>query len=153
MADNTAWAPNPPAEFSPDENPKTVGKRWEDWCLKFTVYWEACGVAEVRKKAFFLSTAGLKVIKLYNTLEPDENTRKNHTYAQCLKMVTDYFGPKYNVYYERYSLRKENPLPGEGIQDFVNRLREKGAHCSFDDYSLDGEIMQLVLEKNKITRA
>ena len=144
------WAPNPPPEFTPDENPKTVGKRWEDWCLRFGLYWEACGVTEARKKAFFLSTAGLKVIKLYYTLEPDDNIRKNHTFKDCLKIITDYFGPKYNVYYERYSLRKENPLPGEGIQDFVNRLREKGAHCSFDNYSLDAEIMQIVLEKTKL---
>ena len=76
-----------------------------------------------------LHTGGLDLEEFYYTLEPEDETKKFH---ECLAALDNYFTPKMNATFERHVFRQMEQLPGEKVDRFVCRLRQKGLTCDFD---------------------
>ena len=79
--------------------------------------------------------AGQALRKIHNNLPDPEN---GNDYEKAKSKLTAYFAPKKNVDFLIYQFREVVQDEHEPFLTFVNRLREIGKHCNFDD--LDTEV-------------
>ena len=129
--------------FNPREDPTNLAVRWKRWKRSFNLYLTAKGVTSDKQKvALLLHTAGLELQELHYTLV---NEDEDKTFADCVKVLDDYFVPKVNLPFERHQFRQMSQGPGEKFDQFVSRLRQKAASCEFTD--VDEAIRDQLIEK------
>ena len=94
------------------------------------------------KKAARMIYGGQALRKIHNNLPDPEN---GNDYENAKSKLTAYFAPKKNVDFLIYQFREVVQDEHEPFLTFVNRLREIGKHCNFDD--LDIEVKRQTIQK------
>ena len=129
--------------MNPRVDPNTLSVRWKRWKRSFNLYLLAKGITkDTQKVALLLHTGGLDLQELYYTLVPEEEPQ---TLEECLTVLDNYFVPKVNVPFERHLFRQMEQSPGEKVDQFVCRLRQRALTCSFDH--VDETIRDQLIEK------
>ena len=129
--------------FNPRDDPNRLSVCWKRWKRYFNLYLLAKGITkETQKVALLLHTGGLDLQELYYTLVSEEEPQ---TLEECLTVLDNYFVPKANVPFERHLFRQMEQSPGEKVDQFVCRLRQKALTCSFD--RVDETIRDQLIEK------
>ena len=85
---------------------------------------------------------GQALRKIHNNL-PDPET--GDEYEKAKENLTKYFAPTKNVDFLVYQFREVVQGETEPFITFVNRLREIGKHCNFDD--VDKEVKRQIIQK------
>ena len=128
--------------FDVNEDPMSLGPKWESWIDEFQNLMLALGVEDKKRmKALLLYYAGRDVHDIYKTLT-DVPTEE---YEAAKTKLTNYFTPKVNQTYEIYHFRKmsqnEESASKNGdvetIDEFVTRLKKAAKRCTFADEKLE----------------
>ena len=120
-----------------------LGLEWKRWLRAFKLFVLAKGIADDKQKvALLLHTGGLDLQEIYYTLAGEEVEK---TYVECVQILTDYFSPQTNVSFERHGFRQLEQAPGETVDQFVCKLRQKVRSCEYWD--ADEAIRDQLVEK------
>jgi hypothetical protein len=129
--------------FIPDSDPISVSQRWKRWSDRFDNLIVAMNVTNnARKKALLLHLAGDAVFHIFSGLvfdsipdDADANVINEYTVAK--KALDNYFNPKKNLEFERYTFRTTKQSASESIDAYHNRLRTLAKYCEFSDTDVE----------------
>ena len=118
----------------------SMGFRWKKWLQSFELFAKGKGVANPKQlKSLMLHHAGRAVQDIFFSIEipePDENNADmNNVYKVAVVKLNEHFTPHINVTYERSVFRSMCQLPGESIDKYITRLKQKAQYCNFGDES------------------
>ena len=144
------------APFVPDSDPTSVSQRWKRWSDRFDNLLVAMNVTNnARKKALLLHLAGDAVFDIFSGLvidaipdDADPDVTNEYTVAKTA--LDNYFSPKKNVEFERYTFRMVKQTASETIDAYHNRLRSLAKYCEFSD--LDAEIKSHITQTCRSSR-
>ena len=120
-----------PEKFEVDTDTNTLGTRWNKWVKQFEIYIVAAGItAAKQKKALLLHTAGPDVQDIFHTIENSDTAER---VEDCIKLLNEYFIPKYNKWYERFNFVQRKQLPHENIDAYATNLKKLASSCKFSD--------------------
>ena len=139
----------PISQFDPHGEASSTSQRWEKWCKGFARFAAAAGVTDDgQKHMLFLHSAGPEVQDVFDTLQEDGE----QTYANALRMLTEYFTPMRNSAYSRHVFRKEKQKEGETVGQYITRLRTLIKVCDYRDDQIHEFIRDQVVEGCKSHR-
>ena len=125
---------------------------------------EGLGISDPKRlRSLLLHSAGSVVQDLFADLtDPLATTTPSgdNEYKKATRMLNEHFQAEPNPVYERYQFRQLNPRSGEGVAQFVVRLRQQARFCNFgavtDDMIRDhvvATISNVELKKEIVARA
>ena len=130
---------------------------------------EGLGISDPKRlRSLLLHSAGSVVQDLFADLtDPLATTTPSgdNEYKKATRMLNEHFQAEPNPVYERYQFRQLNPRSGEGVAQFVVRLRQQARFCNFgavtDDMIRDHvvatisnvELKKKLLQEPKLTLA
>lgn len=108
-----------------------VADRWSEWRRKF----EACTVAEndERKLKELALFGGADIRNVIDRAVSDEDHPTKSRYQLAMDALDKHFAPKISIAFELQKFMKAAPLPGENIDQFVDRLRQLAQCCELGD--------------------
>ena len=116
--------------FNPKEDPNTLVVSWKLWKRSFDLYLVAKGIMkDEQKTALLLHTGGLNLQELYYTLLTGTDIKP---FAESMELLDNYFAPQLNVPFGRHQSRQMEQAPGESVDQFVCRLKQKAITCEFE---------------------
>ena len=122
----------------------SLGTRWNKWIRSFKFFLTAKGIENGKqKRALLLHCAGSDVQDIFETLT---GTGDDENYDAALKALNEYFKPSVNIPYERHQMRQMGQFPGESIDQFCTRLKQKAKLCDFGD-TADDHIRDQIVDR------
>ena len=118
----------PPNNLSFEGN---LAENWRTWIQKFELYLIATGIEEKSEKvkcATFLHVAGDEAIKVFNTMDFDEDV---DGFTGLKELFRDYCEPRKNITYLRHVFFTRVQGPNEKIDAYVTDLKNKAKDCEF----------------------
>ena len=118
----------PPKEFEVESG----GENFLKWKQRFELYMRASGgenKEEETKIAILLHCMGEKTLDIYNTLELNEEEKKD--YIVVLKKLEEYFVPQRNETIKRHIFFTRGQLEGENFDNFFTELKKLSMDCEF----------------------
>ncbi|XP_041565932.1 uncharacterized protein LOC121467740 [Drosophila elegans] len=111
---------------------------WEMWLRAFTIYVDTEEITNVYKKRNKLLHLGgpqlqAVVYSIPGALIPYDDKAKNDVFTPLVSKLNEYFSPLRNSAFERHLFRSMTPVEGEGFTEFLLRLRQQIAKCSFGE--------------------
>ncbi|RXN08425.1 retrotransposon-like family member retr-1 [Labeo rohita] len=104
---------------------------WRTWIQKFDLYLIATGIAEKSDKvkcATFLHVAGDDAIKVFNTMDFDDDV---DDFEVLKEKFREYCEPRKNITYLRHMFFTRAQGPNETIDAYVTDLKNKAKDCEF----------------------
>ena len=132
------------SEFDPDAHHDAgtnQERRWKQWLENLELVIDFEGITDPaegpsKKRAALLAVGGAAIRELFATL-----TVADTQYSTAKAALTAHFTAKKNLTAERYKFFCTKPeSPEESHDDWVTRLRVKGADCEFDKMDLESAI-------------
>lgn len=110
-----------------------MAKTWMEWLQQFNWYSTAVQLntqSAERQAATLMATIGPDAITIFNTFGLSAEEQRN---VEVIKQkFTDYFLPKSNVTYERYTFNKMSQNADETFTEFLTRIKAQSKKCDFD---------------------
>ena len=149
MANHLANLKSCVPEFKTGEQGNTA-KQWEMWlqnfecCLEFEQvtddFKDENGRTVSKKRAALLAIGGQQLREIFSTLNIEKGT-----YAEAIKLLTQYYTPKRNLTAERYKFLCNKPeSEKESHLRWITRLRGQVKDCEFDKMN-DDEAIKMVM--------
>ena len=114
------------------EGGKNNSARWNIWLRRFDLYIEANEIVGDRKKiANLLTEAGSSIEEIYEAIRNQAVLKKDETYADISKLISDHFAPQKNLNMCKLKFRDTNQLMGENIDSYYVRLKTAAVACEF----------------------
>ena len=142
----------PPGPFDMAESGRE--RRWDAFKKDFKVYLDALGpMAAAQQRALFLHAAGSDFIRFAETLVMTDQSQLE----ALLTAATAKFSPIDSQLYESFKLGEMAQRTGEGVDDFVTRLRQQAKRCSFRcsacqaDHQ-DDRILEILMRSTSLVR-
>lgn len=138
--------------FSCYTEPATLGTRWKRWLTSFELYADGKGLilgdetpaaTLQRRRALLLHLAGPDVQDIFSTLP---NTGNAADYSAAVKALNDYFVPKVNTALARREFQNLRQKPGETVQQFATRLRQRVKDCNYGA-DADNQIRDAIMNR------
>ncbi|KAI2666787.1 Retrovirus-related Pol polyprotein from transposon 17.6 [Labeo rohita] len=108
-----------------------LAENWRTWIQKFDLYLIATGIAEKSDKvkcATFLHVAGDDAIKVFNTMDFDDDV---DDFEVLKEKFREYCEPRKNISYLRHMFFTRAQGPNETIDAYVTDLKNKAKDCEF----------------------
>ena len=108
-----------------------LAETWRTWIRKFERYLITTGIEEKSEKvkcATFLHVAGDEAIKVFNTMDFDEDV---DVFYGLKDMFRDYCEPRKNITYLTHVLFTRVQGPNETIDTYATDLKNKAKDCEF----------------------
>ena len=135
--------------FDPMGDANTLSSLWKRWVRAFNLFVTSRGVVAVKQKvALLLHTGGIYLQDLFYSLVPEAEDNEI-TYEHCVQRLNAHFTPQVDIPFERHMFRQLQQLPNETVDQFVARVRQKGASCGFAN--VEEAIRDQVIEKGSST--
>ena len=130
--------------FDSDNDPASLGVRWEKWKRALDIYLFAANIVDpLKKRATLLHVGGPALQDIYFNIPgahiQDEQvpvpgssgTTQGDVYKIALEKLDEYFVPKQSGVYERHLFRLIKQDSGEKFEKFLLRLRTQSSKCNF----------------------
>lgn len=119
--------------LTPPTSLQLTGKEnnWTTYKQRFKLYIEALGLtkeSEERKIAIFLSCAREEAVEVYNATIK-EKIKQNSTLEKLIEQYDEYVVPRKILIISTYELLKIRQEEGEGVDQFITRIKNKGRTC------------------------
>ena len=109
-----------------------TGKAWEEWLEEIEREFRYFRITHPQdKKDALIIYGGNEIARLEKSL-PD-SVGDLDAYQILRKKLNEYFLPKRNKHYARYTFLKMKPVEGESTVSYAIRLREKANDCEFGE--------------------
>lgn len=136
----------PFAPFDPLTDPASVGLRWRKWTRRFeNLLISLREFDPTVRRGLLLTYVGEVTNDIFDTLS-DTGT----TYETAITRLTDHFDPIRNKDIDIYDFRQIKQEPGESLQNFYRRLKEKAILCEFPNQ--DAEIKTQIIHHTSDSR-
>lgn len=138
-------------KFDCDDDPGSVGLRWEKWKRAFKIFLTAANIEhEETKRAILLHTGGLGLQEIFYSIPGAQGSgaEGEKVYELAIKTLDEYFNPKQSKIYERHTFRLMKQEAGEKFDKFIVRLRIQAEKCKFSD--MNDQIIDQVTEKCRL---
>ena len=114
-----------------------LSRKWDIWKEDLTLFITASGINNPeQKKALLLHVAGREVREIYRAMPANENGDID-TYDQVIIKLDNYFKPKKNLSYERYTFKKTLQLEKEDAASYITRLRTLAESCEYQNVDIE----------------
>ncbi|XP_017489177.1 PREDICTED: uncharacterized protein LOC108377419 [Rhagoletis zephyria] len=128
---NAAYV-KPPKPLAVDTD--NAAQAWSQWHQQYTWFSVA---AELEKKpaeiqvATFMTAIGPEALNIYNSFSLSDVEKKS--VSTIIKKFDEYFAPKVNVTFERYSFNIMTQKSGEPFDEFLTRIKNQSRKCEFGE--------------------
>ena len=119
-----------------------VADRWSEWRRNF----EACTANEIdesKLKALALF-GGAEIRKVIDRVISVEDHPSKSRYQLTMDALDSHFAPKISIAFELQKFMKAAPIPGETMEQFVDRLRQLAKYCELGDQTEKLIVSQIV---------
>lgn len=134
--------------FDCNDDPASIGIRWEKWKRGLEIYLQAVNIDDpIKKRATLLHTGGLSLQDVYYNIPGAHIEAEGvDVYNEvALHKLDKYFAPKQSKAYERHLFRLMKQEEGERFEKFLLKLRDQVGKCNFTDS--DEHLIDQVVEK------
>ena len=108
-------------------------EKFEDYADRFTAFTEVNGIVDDKKTNLFLATVGPNAYRLVKNLcSPAEP--KSKTLDELISLLKGHYAPEPIIIAERHKFWTAVQGDGEGIADFIVRLKKLSSTCEFGTF-------------------
>lgn len=125
---------------------KDQAQEWKQWIQQFK--WYSCATQLTEKPAevqaaTFMTAIGSEAAAIYNTFGLDDQEQINVKVIE--KKFEEYFMPKSNVIFERYTFNEMTQNDGESFDEFLTKIKTQAKKCEY------GELVDSLIRDKIVT--
>ena len=130
--------------FKPTNDRLLTGRAWQEWVENLERQFRFFKIGDISDRKDALLIFGGQEITCLNKWLPDPSGKLDD-YEKVKKKLNDYYVPKINKHYARYTFMKMRPRPKERIITYWTLLREQAFDCEFNE-SCDDRILEHLIQ-------